>query len=106
MRGLPGQITFTSTKVINYKGPASTNSSPNQSTVMTTAENFSSQTTIYVSTRAKLNAEQTNGITNELLRIIGNPNSSRGVTFRFIEEDNLTQAHASVDSQLRVSVND
>jgi len=72
---------------------------------MATGENFLSQTTIYVSTRAKLDAGQTRGITDELLRIIGCANTNQSVQFRFIDEDDLTQAHASVDEQLRVSVN-
>ncbi|MDP9076557.1 MAG: hypothetical protein M3O71_03965 [Bacteroidota bacterium] len=67
--------------------------------------NFINQTTIYVSTRSPLSDEQTRGITNELLRIIGTTNHTHDVTFRFIDEDNLTQAHASVDDKLRVSVN-
>ena len=72
---------------------------------MTTAGNFLNETIIYVSTRAKLNVEQTRGITDELLRIIGCTTGNPGVTFRFIDEDNLTQAHASVDNNLKVSVN-
>jgi hypothetical protein len=72
---------------------------------MITAGNFLNETTIYVSTRAKLNVEQTRGITDELLRIIGYTTNSRGVTFRFIDEDDLTQAHASVDNNLKISVN-
>lgn len=72
---------------------------------MATGENFFNPTTIYVSTRAKLNAGQTRGITDELLRIIGCTHNSQNVQFRFVDEDDLTQAHASVDEKLRVSVN-
>jgi hypothetical protein len=72
---------------------------------METGGNYLNQTTIYVSTQAKLNASQTQGIADELLRIIGYSDHSHGVQFRFIEEDGLTQAHASVDKELRVSVN-
>ncbi len=72
---------------------------------MTTKGNFSNETTIYVSTQSKLNEEQTQSITNELLGIMGCKNSSRGFKFEFIEQDGLTQAHASVDSRMRVSVN-
>jgi hypothetical protein len=72
---------------------------------MTTAGNFVNDTIIYVSTQARLSAGQTQGITDELLRIIGYSDHNHGVQFRFIDEDGLTQAHASVDKELRVSVN-
>ncbi|MEO6977283.1 MAG: hypothetical protein ABI113_02860, partial [Mucilaginibacter sp.] len=68
---------------------------------MTTAGNFVNDTVIYVSTQARLSAGQTQGITDELLRIIGYSDHSHGVQFRFIDEDGLTQAHASVDKELR-----
>ena len=71
---------------------------------MTTEGNFSAETTIYVSTSSKLNAEQTQSITDELLRIIGCGDCSPGCKFRFIDEGELVEAHASVDSELKVSV--
>lgn len=74
------------------------------SNIMASAGNYSREVTIYVSTRSKLNIEQTQTITNELLRIIGHPNSYAGYKFEFIDEGDLIQAHASVDNQLRVSV--
>jgi len=72
---------------------------------MTTGGSFLNDTIIYVSTQARLSAGQTQGITDELLRIIGCADNRQHVKFRFIEEDGLTQAHASVDKELRVSVN-
>ncbi len=72
---------------------------------MTTKGNFSNETTIYVSTKAKLNVEQTQSITDELLGIMGYTDSYRGVRIRFIDEDGLTQANASVDHNLKVSIN-
>ena len=74
------------------------------STIMTTNGNFVNETTIYVSTKTKLNTEQTQNITTELLRIMGAHNT-RGLKFQFIADDGLTQAHASVDDRLKVSVN-
>ena len=71
---------------------------------MTTKGNFSADTIIYVSTQLRLNCEQTQSIADELSRIMGRENSCRGISFRFIDEDNLTQAHASVDNALRISV--
>ncbi len=71
---------------------------------MASEANFQRETTIYVSTRSKLNVEQTQTITNELLRIIGHPNSYAGFKFEFVDEGDLIQAHASVDSELRISV--
>ena len=59
---------------------------------MASEANFQRETTIYVSTRSKLNVEQTQTITNELLRIIGHPNNYAGFKFEFIDESNLIQA--------------
>jgi hypothetical protein len=72
---------------------------------MATEGKVSRETTIYVSTSSKLNFEQTQSITNELLQIIGYPNSNAGVKFRFIDEGDLIQAHASVNNELKISVN-
>ena len=74
------------------------------SNIMASEGNYSREVTIYVSTQSKLNVEQTQTITNELLRIIGHPNSYAGYKFEFIDEGDLIQAHASVDNELRVSV--
>ena len=63
------------------------------------------ETTIYVSTSTKLNFEQTQSITDELLRIIGFPNDKAALKFHFIDEDNLIQANASVDNELKLSIN-
>jgi hypothetical protein len=71
---------------------------------MATEVKNSRETTIYVSTSSKLNFEQTQSITNELLRIIGFPNDT-GFKFHFIDEGDLIQANASVDNELRVSIN-
>jgi hypothetical protein len=73
---------------------------------MATKERSSNETIIYVSTQSKLNLEQTQSITDELLRIIGYTNSHPEFRFRFIAGDNLIQAHASVDNELRVSIGD
>jgi len=67
---------------------------------------FSRKTTIYVSTSSKLNVEQTQSITGELLRIIGYPAASPAVQFQFIDGGELVQANASVDSEFRVSIKD
>jgi hypothetical protein len=72
---------------------------------MATEGTFSRETTIYVSTASKLNFEQSQSVTDELLRIIGHPNDYAGFKFQFIEEGDITQAHACVDSKLRVSIN-
>jgi hypothetical protein len=66
---------------------------------------FIMKTTIYVSTTSALNFEQTQSVTNELLRILGYPDDYAGLTFQFINAGNLIQANASVDKELRVSVN-
>jgi hypothetical protein len=66
--------------------------------------NFLRETTIYVSTRSKLNVEQTQTIANELLRIMGHSNNYAGFKFKFIDEGNLIQAHASVDNELKISI--
>jgi hypothetical protein len=76
----------------------------NKANIMANEDKFSRETTIYVATTTKLNFEQTQSITNELLRIIGYPNSNPGFKFHFIEEGDLIQANASVDSDLKVSV--
>ncbi|HEY8783936.1 MAG TPA: hypothetical protein VIM16_20070 [Mucilaginibacter sp.] len=65
---------------------------------------FLKETTIYVSTLSKLNLEQTQSVTDQLLRIIGYANCYSAFNFRFIDENDLIQAHASVDSELRVSI--
>jgi hypothetical protein len=72
---------------------------------MTTEGNFTNPTTIYVSTKFELNVQQTQSIANELLNIIGYTNRHRGVNFRFIADDGLVQAHATVSDQLLLSVN-
>jgi hypothetical protein len=69
--------------------------------IMATEVKNSRETTIYVSTSSKLNFEQTQSITNELLRIIGFPNDRAGFKFSFIEEGDLIVANASVDNELR-----
>ena len=71
---------------------------------MASEGNFLKETIIYVSTQSKLNFEQTQSITNELLHIIGYTNPYPEVRFRFIDEGDLIQAHASVDNQLKISV--
>jgi len=65
---------------------------------------LSEKTAIYVSTTSQLNVEQTQSITNELLRIIGYPNNYTGFNIHFIAEEDGVQANAYVDSQLRVSI--
>ncbi len=72
---------------------------------MATEDKLTRETTIYVSTSSTLNLEQTQNITNELLRIIGYPNNYSEFKFHFIEEGILIQAHASVDSEMRVLIN-
>ena len=73
--------------------------------IMATEDKLARETTIYVSTSSTLNLEQTQNITNELLRIIGYPNNYSEFKFHFIEEGMLIQAHAYVDSELRVFIN-
>ena len=70
---------------------------------MATEGNFSMETTIYVSTASKLNFEQTQSITNELLRIMGYPDFYKGLKFRFVDGGEV-EAHASVDNELKISV--
>jgi len=72
---------------------------------MATEVKNSRETTIYVSTSSKLNFEQTQSITNELLRIIGFPNDNGGLKFRFIDQGDLIEANASVDNDLKLSIN-
>ena len=72
---------------------------------METEGKLSKETTIYVSTQSKLNFEQTESITNELLRIIGYPNYNQGLKFHFIDEGDLIEANASVDNNFHVSIN-
>jgi hypothetical protein len=71
---------------------------------MATEGTFSRETTIYVSTASKLNFEQTQSITRELLSIMGHPNDYSGFKFQFIDEGALVQANASVDNELKVSI--
>jgi hypothetical protein len=71
---------------------------------MTTEDNFSMETTIYVSTASKLNFEQTQSITNELLHIMGYPDFQKGFKFRFIDGVEMVEAHAFVDNNLKISV--
>jgi hypothetical protein len=72
---------------------------------METEGKLSRGTTIYVSTQSKLNFEQTQSITSELLRIIGYPNYNQGLKFHFIDEGSLIEANASVDKDFHVSIN-
>ncbi|HEY2584124.1 MAG TPA: hypothetical protein VGI43_20115 [Mucilaginibacter sp.] len=71
---------------------------------MTIAGIFSRETTIYVSTSSKLNAQQTESVSNELLHLMGCPNCDPGFSFEFIDADDLIQANAFVDKELKVSV--
>jgi len=71
---------------------------------MTTEGIFSRETTIYVSTSSKLNAQQTKSVSNELLHLMGCPNCNSGFNFEFIDAGDLIQANASVDKELKVSV--
>jgi len=71
---------------------------------MTTEGNFSNETNIYVSTSTKLNFEQTQSVTSELLHILGYPNGYTGFKFHFIDDGDLVQANASVDNELHVSI--
>jgi hypothetical protein len=72
---------------------------------MTTEGIFSlEKTTIYVSTSLKLNSEQTQSVTDELLHIMGCHNRYQEFNFQFIDEGDLIEANASVDNELRVSV--
>ncbi len=70
---------------------------------MAIEENFSMETIIYVSTASKLTFEQTQSITNALLHIMGYPGFYKGLKFRFIDGGE-TEAHASVDNELKISV--
>jgi hypothetical protein len=72
---------------------------------MATEDKLARETTIYVSTSSTLNFEQTENITSELLRIIGYPNNYSEFKFHFIEEGILIQAHASVDNEMRLLIN-
>jgi hypothetical protein len=67
-------------------------------------EGQSERTAIYVSTSSKLDMEQTQSITHELLRIIGYPNNYKGFKIHFIDGDERIQANAYVDSNLKVSI--
>ena len=71
-------------------------------TIMATG-GLSGETAIYVSTSAKLNGEQTQSITRELMRIIGYPSNYDGFKIHFIAEGEGIQANAYVDSNLKVS---
>jgi len=71
---------------------------------MTTEGVFSRETTIYVSTSSKLNSEQTQSVTNELLHLMGYPNYDPRFNFEFMDADDLVEANASVDNELRISV--
>jgi hypothetical protein len=71
---------------------------------MATEENFSMETTIYVSTASKLDVEQTQSVTNELLHIMGYPDFYKGFKFRFIDGGEMEEAHAFVDNNLKISV--
>jgi hypothetical protein len=67
-------------------------------------EGLSEKTAIYVSTSSKLNVEQTQSITSELLRIIGYPSNYNGFKIHFIDEGDLVQANAYVDSNFKISI--
>jgi hypothetical protein len=71
---------------------------------MTTEGIYSRETDIYVSTKAKLNSEQTQSVTEELLHLMGYQSSNLGFNFHFIEDGDLIEANASVDNELKVSV--
>jgi len=71
-------------------------------TIMATG-GLSGETAIYVSTSAKLDVEQTQSITHELLRIIGYPSNYNGFKIHFIDECEGVQANAYVDRDLKVS---
>lgn len=72
-------------------------------TIMATEE-LSEKTAIYVSTISKLNTEQAQSITSELLRIIGYPETYRGFNIHFIAEEEGVQANAYVDGDFKVSI--
>jgi hypothetical protein len=72
--------------------------------MVTTEGSFSKETNIYVSTSSKLNVAQTQSVTNELLHILGYPNTYSGFKFHFIDSGDLIQANAFVDSDLKVSI--
>ncbi|HEY4327073.1 MAG TPA: hypothetical protein VGN20_24010 [Mucilaginibacter sp.] len=65
---------------------------------------FSRETTIYVSTSSKLDAQQTESVSNELLHLMGCANFDPGFNFKFIDAGDLIQANAFVDKELKVSV--
>ena len=67
-------------------------------------EELSEKTAIYVSTSSKLDVEQRQSITNELLRIIGYPSNYNGFNIHFIAETEGVQANAYVDSNLKVFI--
>jgi hypothetical protein len=71
---------------------------------MVTDGNFARETNIYVSTISKLNFEQTQSVKNELLHILGYPDTYTVFKFHFIDGGDLTQANASVGGALRVSI--
>lgn len=72
--------------------------------VMASEEKLSAETAIYVSTCSKLDFEQTQSITHELLRIIGYPTNYEGFKIHFIAEEEGAQANAYVDSNFKVSI--
>ncbi|MBB3057150.1 hypothetical protein [Mucilaginibacter gotjawali] len=71
---------------------------------MATEGSFTTATNIYVATASKLSFEQIRSVTNELLQILGYPDSYTGFTFHFIDDGHLIQANASVDHMLRISI--
>ena len=71
---------------------------------MTTIACFSRETDIYVSTSLKLNVEQTQSVTCDLLKLLGYPSTYHGFKFHFIDEGDLVQANASVDDDLKVVI--
>jgi hypothetical protein len=73
---------------------------------MATTGRLSGETTVYVSTSSKLTSDQTQNVIHELLRIIGYPSNYSGFNFQFIDDGELIQANASVDSNFRVSIGD
>jgi hypothetical protein len=73
---------------------------------MATTGKLSAETTIYVATSSKLTFDQTQNVIHELLRIIGYSSDYSGFKFQFIEDGDLIQANASVDSKFKVSIGD
>ncbi|WP_295667331.1 hypothetical protein [uncultured Mucilaginibacter sp.] len=71
---------------------------------MATDGSLATATNIYVATASKLNFEQTQSVTNELLQILGYPDSYTGFKFHFIDDSHLIQANASVDHMLKISI--